>query len=129
MVVLNRKVAVIGIDYQQKNGIQRLIHKLRSSMRDPNLVFTNCSSSGWDIYHRILQLKVDKIIILDQFEDETESNINYLTINDSILIVGINPKFFKDKISPDLKKDWEQIIFQIKRLILKEISLDSIAQF
>lgn len=100
-------------------------------MKDPDLIFSNCSS-GWDLYTWILKLKADKIIIIDQFEgdEDEDSKISYITINDRILIIGINPIFFVERTMPrDLKIEWEQIIFQIKRLILKEITLDPIAQF
>ncbi|AZR73585.1 hypothetical protein BBF96_09400 [Anoxybacter fermentans] len=125
---MKRKVAVIGINHK---GINILMNKLRRSMKDPDLIFSNCSS-GWDLYTWILKLKADKIIIIDQFEgdEDEDSKISYITINDRILIIGINPIFFVERTMPrDLKIEWEQIIFQIKRLILKEITLDPIAQF
>ncbi len=127
-----KKIAVIGINHN-KNSMSRLIDKLRHSMQESNLTFYQCGSSGWDLYHHVLKLNSDKIIIIDQFEDcgeEDLAKINYITINDQIIIVGINAIFFERKdISNNLKHKFEQIIFEIRRLILQEISLDSCAQF
>ncbi|MCK4260706.1 MAG: hypothetical protein KAX49_17140 [Halanaerobiales bacterium] len=127
-----KKIIVIGINHNEY-GMNRLVDKLHHSIHETNISFYQCGSSGWDLYHKVLKLYSDKIIIIDQFDDcgeEEISKINYITINERILIIGINSIFFGRKdLSCDLKSKLEQIIFQIRRLILKEISLDSCVQF
>lgn len=126
-----KRIAVIGINYNVHMGMTRLVNKLRASMADANISFFQCGSSGWELYSRILELNVDKIIVLDQFEvEEAEADqLNYLRINDRILILGIDPIYFAQRnLPPELKKQMEQIIFQVKRAIVQEISLDSVAQ-
>ncbi len=126
-----KSIAVIGVNYIPNMGIKRLIEKLQNTMREPDVRFLHCSSTSWDIYHKIIALNVDKIIIIDQFADEDNddpTSLNFITINDRILIVGINPVFFKQKSLPShLGSGLQQIIFRIKRLILEEIALDSLA--
>lgn len=125
-----KRIAVIGINYNVYMGMTRLINKLRISMANSNISFFQCGSSGWELYNRILELNVDKIIVLDQFEGEEghHDQLNYLRINDKILIVGIDPIYFAQRtLEPELKKQLEQITFQVKRAITQEISLDSIA--
>lgn len=131
VIFIMKKVAVIGIDHNYYKGMNRLMDKLRRSMKEPNLSFFQCGPSGWELYNRLLSLKVDKIIVIDQFEsDEGDlSEMNYITINDQILIIGIHPIYFeKRNLPPELKGKLEQITFQIKRIILEEIALDSAAQ-
>lgn len=128
---MSRKVAVIGINYNSLMGMSRLLNKLRNSLHYPEVFFFHCGSSGSELYHKILQLNVDKIIILDQFAGEEEGSleVNYLTINERILIIGIDPIFFKERsLTGDLQKKFEQTIFQIRRMLVNEIFLDSVAQ-
>lgn len=128
---MSRKIAVIGINYNSLMGMNRLLSKLRNSLHQPEVFFFQCGSSGSELYHKILQLNVDKIIILDQFAGEEDENveINYLTINDRILIIGLDPIFFKERyLTGNVQKRFEQTIFQIRRLIINEIFLDSVAQ-
>lgn len=125
-----KRIAIIGINYNVHMGMTRLINKLRSSMTDSDIAFFQCGPSGWELYHQILNLNVEKIIVLDQFENEDtqRDQLNYLRINDKILILGIDPIYFAQRdLPPELKKQLEQIIFQVKRAIVQEISLDSIA--
>lgn len=131
VIFIMNKIAVIGIDHNYYKGMNRLIEKLRRSMKEQNLTFFQCGPSGWELYNRLLSLKVDKIIVIDQFESEEGdiSEMNYITINEQILIIGINPIFFEKRILPkELKGRLEQIIFQIKRIILNEIALDSVVE-
>lgn len=128
---MGRKVAVIGINYNYSTSMTRLLNKLRNSMHESNVCFFQCGSSGAELYQKILRLEVDKIIILDQFSGEEEDNldVNFLSINERILILGIDPRFFIQKsLTGEIQKKYEQIIFQVRRLILNEIFLDSVAQ-
>lgn len=128
--MMDKSVVVLGVDYLPSLGMKRLLKKLQQSIKEPNVKFFSCNSTGWDIYQRIAKLAVDKIIILDQFKNEEDcTSLNYISINQRILIIGIDPIFFtKKKLSADLTRSWEQIIFQVRKIILQEVFLDLIAQ-
>lgn len=123
-----KKVAVVGINYASGIRMSRLIEKLRNSMKQYDLCFFICSSAGWELYQRILALDVDKIIVIDQLANEDDfssesSSFNCITINDRIMIIGIDPIFFQKKpLSDEGRLRLQQSIFQIRRMILGEIT-------
>lgn len=126
-----KRIAVIGINHNAHMGMSRLISKLRSSLHSPHLTFYQCGPSGWDLYNRVLGLNVDKIIVLDQFEGDADqrNQLSFLTINERILIIGIDPIYFTERaLKPELRGELQQILFQIKRMIDQEISLDSVVE-
>lgn len=129
--MMANRIAVLGVNYPPSMGMMRLLKKLQQTMKEPEVKFFSCSSTGWEIYQQIVRLNVDKIIILDQFssEEDGHQNLNYLSIDEQILVIGIDPIFFaKKKLSTELTRSWEQIIFQVRKIILREVSLDLVVQ-